>query len=254
MSHPPAAEARQGRAATRRPDDWHDQIARPDHFHGIEAVDADRAPSRCARWRRLAGRARRACAGRPHLAPDRRFLGPRQDHRPHHLVRGRVGRDGAVRLAADHREGLLHAARHRGAADHQPSRRSTRSTPRSSTSGSFQAGCSLRAPASTASSIPVYDVWLTDCKGGKEVQKTPETASAEPSAGDKAPDAAKPDDAGKSADQAPKPERKHRVARRRAVPAPDDNGAMSPDDAPRRQPPARSFFPDAANNPDQGFY
>ena len=101
---------------------------------------------------------------------------------------------------------------------------------------------------------PVYDVWLTDCKGGKEVQKTPETASAEP---DKAPDAAaKPDDAGKAADQAPKPERKKRVAKRRTAPPTDDAGAMSPDDAPapRRQPPARSFFPDAANNPDGGFY
>ena len=111
---------------------------------------------------------------------------------------------------------------------------------------------------------PVYDVWLTDCKGGKEVQKTPETASTEPTTGDKPDakagdakpdDAAKPDDSGKNADQAPKPERKHRVARRRAAPPTDDAGAMSPDDAaPRRQPPARSFFPDAANNPDQGFY
>ena len=111
---------------------------------------------------------------------------------------------------------------------------------------------------------PVYDVWLTDCKGGKEVQKTPETASTEPTTGDKPnakagdakpDDAAKPDESGKNADQAPKPERKHRVARRRAAPPTDDAGAMSPDDAaPRRQPPARSFFPDAANNPDQGFY
>ena len=83
---------------------------------------------------------------------------------------------------------------------------------------------------------PVYDVWLTDCKGGKEVQKTPETASVEPSTddnaatkdaatkdaatkddaakGDAAKDdqAVKPDDSQKAADQAPKPERRHRVA------------------------------------------
>ena len=102
---------------------------------------------------------------------------------------------------------------------------------------------------------PVYDIWLTDCKGGKELQKTPETAAVEPSTGDK-PDAAKAD-AGKpgDADQAPKPERKHRVAKRRTAPPTDDAGAMTPDDAaPRRQAPARSFFPDAANNPDGGFY
>ena len=96
---------------------------------------------------------------------------------------------------------------------------------------------------------PVYDIWLTDCKGGKEVQKTPETATAEPGNGDKATDAAKP-----GADQAPKPERKHRVAKRRPAPQPDDAAGMSPDDAPRRPAPARSFFPDAANNPDQGLY
>ena len=107
---------------------------------------------------------------------------------------------------------------------------------------------------------PVYDVWLTDCKGGKEVQKTPETASAEPEApkDDQAAkaDQAKPD-AGASKSDAPKPERKHRVARRKPAAEPNDNGAMSPDDAPpqRRQPPARSFFPDAANGNDPGgFY
>ena len=115
---------------------------------------------------------------------------------------------------------------------------------------------------------PVYDVWLTDCKGGKEVQKTPETASAETPKDDKSdakadkPDAANSDavksDAAKSdaakSDETPKPERKRRVAKRHQTPPPDDAGAMSPDEAPRREPPARSFFPDAANNPDQGFY
>ena len=110
---------------------------------------------------------------------------------------------------------------------------------------------------------PVYDVWLTDCKGGKEVQKTPDTASTEPLPSDKATadktpgdkatgaNAKQPDDSGQSADQAPKPERRHRVAKRRAAPNPDDADAMTPDDAPRHQAPARSFFPDAA---DQGFY
>ena len=118
---------------------------------------------------------------------------------------------------------------------------------------------------------PVYDVWLTDCKGGKEVQKTPETASTETTPDGKdaksGSDGAK-SDAGKSdaskddaakdgtakPDEAPKPERRRRVARRHQAPPPDD-AAMSPDSAsPRREAPARSFFPDAANNPDQGFY
>ena len=104
---------------------------------------------------------------------------------------------------------------------------------------------------------PVYDVWLTDCKGGKEVQKTPETASTEtPKDGKDAatkPDAAKGDAA--KPDEAPaKPERKRRVAKHHPRPAPDAAGESAPDAMPRREPPARSFFPDAANNPDQGFY
>ncbi len=101
---------------------------------------------------------------------------------------------------------------------------------------------------------PVYDVWLTDCKGGTEVQKAPaETADAAP--------ATPPP----NANQPAKPEKKRRaedtarVAKRRQ-PQPDDgfDGPPPFDDQsrdPRRGPPARSFYPDAAGGRDPGgFY
>ena len=102
---------------------------------------------------------------------------------------------------------------------------------------------------------PVYDIWLTDCKGGTEVQKSPETASADP----------EPPPA--NADLPVKPEKKHRRAEdsaraaKRRQPDQDqgfDSGAAP--DAPQRRdpsraPPARSFFPDAAGGNDPGgFY
>ncbi len=101
---------------------------------------------------------------------------------------------------------------------------------------------------------PVYDIWLTDCKGGTEVQKAPETASAEP------------EPPPINADQAVKPEKKRRraedsprAAKRRQA---EQDGFDSPAPAdtlprrdPARAPPARSFFPDAAGGSDPGgFY
>ena len=103
---------------------------------------------------------------------------------------------------------------------------------------------------------PVYDVWLTDCKGGKEVQKTPETASTDTPPPPPSADQPPKDDA--ATDQPAKPEKKRRVAKRKPAPQPDDSydGGMSPDDQPRsepdRRPPARSFFPDAAGGRDPG--
>lgn len=93
---------------------------------------------------------------------------------------------------------------------------------------------------------PVYDVWLTDCKGGTEVQKAPpETVSTEtppPPNADAPTQPAKP---------------KKRVAKRKQPQ--QDDAAAGPDATPRRDPsrapPARSFFPDAASGQDQGgFY
>ena len=96
---------------------------------------------------------------------------------------------------------------------------------------------------------PVYDIWLTDCKGGTQVEKAPQTAETEPAA---PPPAA----------EAPvKPEKKKRVAKRRQAPVDDggdplvEGGPVPPDDVPRRAPPARQFFPDAAAGRDPGgFY
>ena len=96
---------------------------------------------------------------------------------------------------------------------------------------------------------PVYDIWLTDCKGGTEVQKAPQTAEAEPTPPIEP--TVKPD----------KPEKKKRTAKRRQAPVDDggdpgfDGGPVPPEDVPRRAAPARQFFPDAANGRDPGgFY
>ncbi len=101
---------------------------------------------------------------------------------------------------------------------------------------------------------PVYDVWLTDCKGGTEVQKAPVEASntAEPPSPP-------------NADQPVKPEKKRRraeeraAAKRRQQAEQDGFDAGIPTSTPRREPnrapPARSFFPDAAGGSDSGgFY
>ena len=106
---------------------------------------------------------------------------------------------------------------------------------------------------------PVYDIWLTDCKGGTEVQKAPQTAEAETPP------------TPPNADQPVKPEKKKRraedgaprLAKRRQAPVDDgagadtgfDGGPVPPEDVPRRAPPARQFFPDAAGGRDPGgFY
>ncbi len=89
---------------------------------------------------------------------------------------------------------------------------------------------------------PVYDIWLTDCKGGTQVEKAPQTADAEPI----------PPPA---AEQPAKPEKKKRVAKRRQAPVDDagfDGAPLPPDDVPRRKAPARQFYPDAAGGNDPG--
>ena len=97
---------------------------------------------------------------------------------------------------------------------------------------------------------PVYDIWLTDCKGGTEVQKAPQTAEAEPPPPP-------------NADQPIKPEKRKsaRIAKHRQVPADAaaqdgfDPPPVPPEDGPRRAAPARQFFPDAAGGRDPGgFY
>ena len=107
---------------------------------------------------------------------------------------------------------------------------------------------------------PVYDIWLTDCKGGTEVQKAPVEASA-----DAEPPPPPNADAQAKAEAAAKAERRKRRAEERALKrrqAEQDQGfdATIPSDAPPRRdpsraPPSRSFFPDAAAGRDPGgFY
>lgn len=101
---------------------------------------------------------------------------------------------------------------------------------------------------------PVYDVWLTDCKGGGETPKAPETAAVTE------PAAPAVSDQQSAADQA-KAERKRRRAEERARRRAAERAAHDQDvpmDAPRREPdrapPSRSFFPDEAAGRDNTGY
>ena len=101
---------------------------------------------------------------------------------------------------------------------------------------------------------PVYDIWLTDCKGGTEVQKSPATtAEATPPTPPNADQPVKPDKKRRHVDE------NARLAKRRQMQQDEDAGNPPPGDddrgEPDRAPPARSFFPDAAGGRDPGgFY
>jgi hypothetical protein len=109
---------------------------------------------------------------------------------------------------------------------------------------------------------PVYDIWLTDCKGGTTVTKSPETAAAEPPAPPAAAPAQVQDQP--TPEQQAKAERKRRraeaaAARKRQIEQeqqdeqdPDLPPADVPRQDPGRAPPSRSFFPDAAGGRDPG--
>jgi hypothetical protein len=90
---------------------------------------------------------------------------------------------------------------------------------------------------------PVYDIWLTDCKGGTEViPAPPETANAEPPPPDNAkPGPVKPDKKPRNAD-----------AKAPAASGTADATATVPRRDPNRRPPSRSFFPDEAGGRDPG--
>ena len=108
-------------------------------------------------------------AGRAHRQPGRGLFRPRQDHRPHHLVRRLYRRDGAVRRAPGDAARLLLAGPRPRRRSPTPSSRSTRSRSTARSAASSPAGCSPTAPASTPSTTPVYDVWLTDCSTSSSV-------------------------------------------------------------------------------------
>jgi len=90
---------------------------------------------------------------------------------------------------------------------------------------------------------PVYDIWLTDCKGGTEIIHTPPEEAALP------PDASAPDadSQGGATNPAPQPPKKRKVVKPvdASVQTPagnslDPNALAAP--APRR-PPSQRFFP-----------
>lgn len=99
---------------------------------------------------------------------------------------------------------------------------------------------------------PVYDIWLTDCKGGGTLTKTtPETAAVDP--------LPPPPTAEQEKAERKKRRAEERAAARRRAAAQQNNPDNPPTDRPRRDPnrapPARSFFPDAADGRDVGgFY
>ena len=80
-------------------------------------------------------------------------LRARQDHRPHHHLRCRDRRDGAVRRAAGDAARLLHPPADRDRRTPMRSSRSTRSRCRARSSASSRDGCSRPALACTRSSI-----------------------------------------------------------------------------------------------------
>ena len=102
---------------------------------------------------------------------------------------------------------------------------------------------------------PVYDIWLTDCKGGSEVIATPpETADAGAAAAAPAPP---PDNASKTP---VKPAQKPRRVQPLPVPPPQDvyGGDIPPPDGFNRPPvdvgPPPGSVPQRRSNPAQRFY
>ncbi|MGD0633938.1 MAG: DUF2155 domain-containing protein [Beijerinckiaceae bacterium] len=89
---------------------------------------------------------------------------------------------------------------------------------------------------------PVYDIWLTDCKGGTEViPAPPETANAEPPP---------PENAKLPVNTGKKP--RNADAKAPATSGTADAAATVPRRDPNRRPPTRSFFPDEAGGRDPG--
>ena len=85
---------------------------------------------------------------------------------------------------------------------------------------------------------PVYDIWLTECKGeGPLIKEAPEVVEAPP---DDADSADKPDSAGDLAGAKPKPAKTKR-------PKPKPTTALEPPADVGQRTPSRQFFPDNAS-------
>ena len=86
---------------------------------------------------------------------------------------------------------------------------------------------------------PVYDIWLTACKGdGPLIKEAPDVAEAPPDDSD---DAASPDKAAAAATPAPKP-----TKTRHARPRPKPTAAVLEPPADIGRTPSRQFYPDSA--------
>ena len=92
---------------------------------------------------------------------------------------------------------------------------------------------------------PVYDIWLTECKGdGPLIKEAPETAAASADDDPDSPDSADAKPATPGAAATPKPAKTKRAKKASAAAAPAD----TPQDAGQRTP-SRQFFPDDASTP-----
>ena len=121
----------------------------------------------------------------------RRFRRPRQDHRPHHFVRGRDQRDGAVRRAADHAARLLFPP-----ADRAPQTDAFAQVDeideQKQIKRIFSGWMFADSPGLHGVEHPIFDIWLTACKGGTVVIHDAPTAEASAPNPDESP----PTDAG----------------------------------------------------------
>ena len=133
-----------------------------------DGFDDPRTPQRRPR-RGISRCVSRRGAGRQDQEPDGGVLRPRQDHRPDHLLRGRGRRDGAVRRAPDDAAGLLFAP-----ADREPQNTTAfvevdEVTLENKYRRIFTGWMFASSPGLHGIEHPIYDIWLTDCKGGSEV-------------------------------------------------------------------------------------
>ena len=121
-------------------------------------------------WRRLRGQDQ---------ASDRRFRRARQDHRTNHFVRGRDQRDRAVRLARRSRRASASPVPRPKRRRPTRSRKSTKSPPTRPINAFSRGWMFADSPGLHGIEHPVYDIWLTDCKGdGPLIHEAPEVADS----------------------------------------------------------------------------
>ena len=105
-----------------------------------------------------------------------------------------------------------------------PSLRSTKSTSRSRSSASSRAGCSPTSPGLHGVEHPIFDIWLTACKGGTVVIH--DAPAAEASAPN--PDESPPTDPGADAASREQPARRPRQQPKKKKPKPPPTVVAAP--------------------------